>query len=289
MTDINAISTIAYRDLLKFMRDRPRIISSFVFPFVFIAVLGTSFQASMGSMVNYSFVLYTFTGVYAQTLFQSAAFGVISLIEDRDNDFSQEIFVSPISRYSIIFGKILGESLVAMAQGIGILAFGVVVAVASKESISAVQLLSLIPSGIVVCLLGGAFGVIILANLPSRRAAEQVFPFIMLPQYFLAGVFNPIANMPPVVNLLSLISPLRYAVDLTRGIFYSGTAGTVAPVLGSPMLNTDLIRGIFHTGASNAIPPVLASPMLNSAVMAVMFGVFLFSGTLLFVRAERNR
>src|SRR5262249_45141131 len=89
MTDLNAILTIAYRDLLKFTRDRPRIISSFVFPFIFIAVLGSTFQASMGSVLGYNFAIYTFTGVYAQTLFQSAAFGVISLIEDRDNDFSQ--------------------------------------------------------------------------------------------------------------------------------------------------------------------------------------------------------
>jgi ABC-2 type transport system permease protein len=198
MTDLNAILTIAYRDLLKFLRDRPRIIASFVFPFVFIAILGSSFQASMGSMMGYNFVLYTFTGVYAQTLFQSAAFGIISLIEDRDNDFSQEIFVSPISRYSIVFGKILGESLVAMAQGIGIIVFGVIVVVTSGVSISAAQLFSLVPVGFVVCLVGGAFGVIILANLPNRRAAEQIFPFVMLPQYFLAGV-QPVNNMPPVV------------------------------------------------------------------------------------------
>lgn len=263
MTDFNAIITIAYRDLLKFLRDRPRIIASFIFPFVFIAILGSSFQASMGSVMGYNFVLYTFTGVYAQTLFQSAAFGIISLIEDRDNDFSQEIFVSPISRYAIVFGKILGESLVAMAQGLGILVFGIVVAATAGVSISVAQLLSLIPVGFVVCLFGGAFGIIILANLPSRRAAEQVFPFIMLPQYFLAGVFNPVTHMPLVVNLFSLISPLRYAVDFTRGIFYTGTA--------------DFNRA------------VLSAPLLDTAVMAVMFWGFLVSGTFLFVRMERNR
>ncbi len=263
MTELNAISTIAYRDLLKFMRDRPRIVSSFISPFIFIAVLGSSFQASMGSIVGYNFALYIFTGVYAQTLFQSAAFGVISLIEDRDNDFSQEIFVSPISRYSIIFGKILGESLVAMAQGIGILLFGIVVALFSGVSMSVGQLLGLVPVGIVVCLVGGAFGIIILANLRSRRAAEQIFPFIMLPQYFLAGVFNPIVGLPPVVNFFSLISPLRYAVDFTRGIFYLGSV--------------DFSRA------------VLTSPAVNSAVIGLMFALFLVSGTILFVRAERNR
>jgi ABC-2 type transport system permease protein len=263
MHELNAILTIAHRDLLKFMRDRPRLISSFVFPFVFIAVLGASFQGSVGNAIGYNFALYTFTGVYAQTLFQSAAFGIISLIEDRDNDFSQAIFVAPISRYSIIFGKILGESAVAMVQGIGIMAFGVIVAVVSGTSITAAQLVGLIPVGIVVCLLGGAFGIIVLANLRSRRAAEQVFPFIMLPQYFLAGVFNPIFNLPAAVLFFSLISPLRYAVDLTRGIFYSGS--------------TDYTKA------------VQAAPLLNMGVIALLFLTFLVSGTVLFVRSERNR
>lgn len=263
MHELNAILTIAHRDLLKFVRDRPRLISSFVFPFVFIAILGASFQGSVGNAIGYNFALYTFTGVYAQTLFQSAAFGIISLIEDRDNDFSQEIFVSPVSRYAIIFGKILGESLVAMVQGIGIMAFGVLVASVSGTSITPAQLVSLIPVGIVVCLLGGAFGIIVLANLRSRRAAEQVFPFIMLPQYFLAGVFNPIVNLPAVVLFFSLISPLRYAVDLTRGIFYSGS--------------TDYVKA------------VQAMPALNMGVIVLMFVAFLVSGTVLFIRSERNR
>jgi len=263
MSDLNAIFTIAYRDLLKLLRDRPRMISSLIFPFVFIAVLGSSFQSSMGDMVGYNFVLYTFTGVYAQTLFQSAAFGIISLIEDRDNDFSQEIFVSPISRYSIIFGKILGESLVAMVQGLGIIVFGIVIILTSSVSISAVQFASLIPVGFVVCLVGGAFGVLILANLPNRRAAEQVFPFIMLPQYFLAGVFNPIIDTPPVVTFFSLISPLRYAVDLTRGVFYTGT------------------HDFAHA--------VVATPLINAAVSTGMFALCLVVGTFLFVRVERNR
>ena len=65
-------------------------------------------QANIGDSAGYDFLVFTFTGVFAQTLFLSATQGVISLVEDRENDFSQEIFVSPISRYSIILGKIVG-------------------------------------------------------------------------------------------------------------------------------------------------------------------------------------
>ncbi len=55
--------------------------------------------------------------------------GLVSLIEDRENDFSQEIFISPVSRYSIIFGKILGETYVSLVQGAAILLFGLIIGV----------------------------------------------------------------------------------------------------------------------------------------------------------------
>ncbi len=259
MTDANAILTIAYRDFLKFLRDRARIVSTFIFPFIFIGALGGSMQGSLGSALSYNFLTYTFTGVLAQTLFQSAAFGLISLIEDRDNDFSQEIFVSPISRYSIVFGKILGESAVALPQGLAILAFALVIGV----PLSIERVLALVPVALAVCLYGGAFGLIVLANLGSRRAADQIFPFVMLPQYFLAGVFNPIQNLPIYLDALSRISPLRYAVDLTRNVFYAG-----AP----------------------EYPHVVLDPLgLDAAVMGMLFAVFMAAGTVLFVRQERNR
>jgi ABC-2 type transport system permease protein len=259
MTELNAILAIAYRDLLKFLRDPVRIGSTFVLPFILIGILGGSFQSGLGAGMDFDFLAYIFTGVLAQTLFQSAAMGLVSVIEDRENDFSQEIFVSPISRYSIILGKIVGESLVASTQGIGIVLFGYLVGV----SISGSQLLSLIPVVVVTCLFGGAFGVVIMANLKSQRAANQVFPFIILPQFFLAGVFNPIQGLPPYLDILSKIAPMRYPVDLTRGVFYAGRPGY------------DTV--------------VVADPFVNILIMTGLFFVFLAVGTWLFVRNERNR
>lgn len=259
MSDVNAIEAIAYRDLMKFLRDPVRMASTFIFPLIFIGVLGGSFEASFGNEIGYSFLTFTFTGVLAQTLFQSSAMGLISLIEDRENDFSQEIFVSPISRYSIIFGKISGESLVSMSQGLGIVAFAIIIGI----PISLAQMLILAPVALIVCFFGGAFGVIIMANLNSQRAANQVFPFIMLPQYFLAGVFAPIDNLPWYLDIFSRISPMRYAVDLTRSVFYRGLPEYSAVVLQEPLSTLVVITGLF--------------------------GVFLVVGTFLFVRKERNR
>ncbi len=259
MRDVYAILTLAYRDLMKLLRDPARLISTLMFPLLFIVILGGSLQGSFGSSSHFDYLAYVFTGVFAQTLFQSAAMGVVSLIDDRENDFSQEVFVSPISRYSIIMGKILGETLVAMTQAFGVLAFGLIAGV----HFSFVQFLGLGWAGVATCLFGAAFGVIILSNLNNRRTADQVFPYIMLPQFFLAGVFNPLKGLPWYLDYLSRISPMRYAVDFTRDIFYLG-----------------------RTDFSSA---TLQGPMYNLALMGVAFLVFLFLGTLLFVRKEQNR
>jgi len=109
MHELSAVLAIAHRDVVKLLRDRTRMISDFVFPLIFIGVLGSSLQAGFGGATQFNILTFVFTGVLAQTLWQSSAMGVISLIEDRENDFSQEIFVSPISRYSILVGKVLGS------------------------------------------------------------------------------------------------------------------------------------------------------------------------------------
>ena len=255
----NPIITIAFRDLLKFLRDPLRIVSTLVFPLIFVAVLGGSLQANLGENAGYNFLAFTFTGVFAQTLFQSSALGVVSLIEDRENDFSQEIFVAPISRYAIVFGKILGETSVAMCQGIALLAIGFVLRVPMGIG----QALALIPVAFVCCILGGAFGIVLLANIPSQRTAQQLFPFIFLPQFFLAGVFSPIKELPWYLEAFSRVSPLRYAVDLTRGIFYHN----------SPDRSKVLLQSI----------------PFNLTIITVGFAASMIAGTWLFVRAERNR
>lgn len=257
--ELHAITIIALRDFLKFLRDKPRIVATFVFPVIFIGALGGSFQSNLGDQLGFDFMQFVFTGVLGQTLFQSAAAGVISLVEDRKNDFSRELFVSPISRYSIIIGKIFGESIVAMVQGIGIIGFGLLFGV----SISATFLLSMLPLGLFVCFLGGAFGILVMANLNNERSANQIFPFILFPQYFLAGVFNPIRELPLVLEILSQISPMRYAIDLVRGVYYRGDP--------------------------QASFTVLQSVTFNIAIISAMFLIFLFIGTYFFVKNERNK
>src|SRR2546423_319224 len=87
-----------------------------------------------------------------------------------------------------------------------------------------------------------AGGLNLLANLSSQRAANQIFPFVMLPQFFLAGIFNPIQNLPLPLDILSHLAPMRYAVDLLRDAFYGSTSNVVLLDAAS---NLAIIGGLF--------------------------------------------
>lgn len=257
--DLSAIAVIAHRDFVKLLRDRTRLLSELTFPLVLVLLLGPALQSGFGAPGGLDLTAFVFTGVIGQTIWQSATLGLVSLIADREEDFSQEIFVSPVSRYAIVAGKIIGEALVALPTGLGILVVGLLIGV----PLSPLVLVALIPVSLIVAVYGGAFGLLILSNLSSQRTASQIFPFVLLPQFFLAGVFNPIHDLPLPLAILSALSPLRYAVELVRNVVYGLQPGVPAPEM-------------------TPLP-------INLAVLVVSFVGFLIAGTFLFVRAERNR
>jgi ABC-2 type transport system permease protein len=256
---MNAIAAIAARDLEKFLRDRNRVIGSFLFPFLIMFLLGGTAQLNLGGSVGFNFISFTFTGVLGMTLFQSSMQGIASLLDDRQNDFAQAIFVSPVSRYTIVFGKMLGETLVALAQVVPL----VILALALRVSITPAQVALMLPVALASCLLGGSFGLVAMSLINSQQAANQIFNFLLLPQLFLAGVFTPIAVLPWYLAALSRLSPMRYVVDLFRNVLYAG-------------------RPEYHR-------VVLLDPATNALTMALMFVIFMLVGTALFVRRETNR
>jgi ABC-2 type transport system permease protein len=258
MSEMNAVAAIAARDLLKFFRDPGRLVAALIFPFAMMFLLGGTLQLNLGKSAGFNFIAFTFTGFLGMTLFQSTAQGLTSLMDDRQNDFAQELFVSPISRYAIVFGKILGETSVAIAQVVPMVVFALIL----RVPLTPIHLVLLVPVALLSCFMGGAFGLLLLNAMSDNRASNQIFNFVFLPQYFLAGLINPINVLPWYLAALSLISPMRYVIDLARGVVFSG----------SPDYRL-----------------VLAPPATNVAVMLLMFTVFMIVGTTLFVRRETNR
>ncbi len=259
MHELNAAAAIASRDFSKFLRDRSRLVLAFVVPFLLMFLLGSTVQLNLGKTAGFNFIEFTFSGVLGMTIFQSSVQGIALLLDDRQNDFAREIFVAPISRYAIVLGKILGETLVAIAQTIPLVAFALMLHV----PITLKQFMLMVPVSLVSCLLGVSFGLVAMSLINSQQAANQVFNFLLLPQLFLAGVFNPITVLPWYLEFFSRLSPLRYIVDLFRDVLYAGRPE---------------YREV-----------VLLGPVPNLLTIALMFVAFMLGGTAMFVRRETNR
>lgn len=257
--ELSGLAAIAQRDLIKLLRDRPRMAVNLAFPVLLIGGLGGTLQATVGRVTGLSAVTLAFTGVLAATLFQSAAAGMISIIEDRETDFSRELFVAPLARLTLVSGKVAGETLVALLQGACVLGF----ALAFGVRMSAGQLALLLPAALASCVLGGAFGLATIAMLPSQRSAMQIFQFLIIPQYVLAGVLVPLHDTSPALSTLAWAMPLRYPVELTRAAFFAGTPG---------------YRQV-----------VAWSAAWDAVVTGALFFAFLFAGAALFGYRERIR
>lgn len=211
--------SLAQRDVLKFVRDRGRIMASIIFPMVFLAIFATTLDAGIGQgALGFSYVDYVFSGLLLQSVFQSSFMGIVSLIADREKDFSMSIFVSPAHRMAIVLGKIIGEILVGLGQIGGILVIGFALGV----SFHPLRLLLSLPLLSLAGFVGGSFGILVASRLSSAENAQRVFPFVMFPMMFLSGAFTPVRNLPFLLNTLKTLNPIYYGVDLMRHWLYFG-------------------------------------------------------------------
>jgi ABC-2 type transport system permease protein len=227
--ELSGLLIIAQRDVIKLLRDRPRLAVNLAFPVLLIGGLGNILQPTVGRVTGLNAVTLAFTGVLAASLFQSAAAGMISIVEDRENDFSRELFVTPVSRLTLVAGKVAGETLVALCQGI----FITVSAVAFGVRMSGGQLAMLLAPGLAT-----------IAVLPNQRSAMQIFQFLIIPQYVLGGVLVPLSGQPAYLDVFAWAMPMRYAVELSRAAFYAGTPGYARVVTAGPALDVLAIAGL---------------------------------------------
>ena len=81
-----------------------------VFPILFIGILGGSISQNLSGALPYAYLPFMLIGMVANSMYQGTITGVTNLVEERDNDFTAELFVAPISRYAVLLGKPSGRA-----------------------------------------------------------------------------------------------------------------------------------------------------------------------------------
>ena len=115
------------RDLKRFLRTPSRIIGSLIFPLLFLVLLGFGLGGSAipGLPEGVAYLQFLVPGIIGFTMLFGASIAGISILSDQDVGFLKEILVAPVSRTSIVLGRIAGGSTTAIVQAVLILAISI--------------------------------------------------------------------------------------------------------------------------------------------------------------------
>jgi len=208
---------IWYRDVLRYWRDRVRLISSFGQPLLFLIVFGSGLTASLGAgltreLGDVSYVRFLFPGIVVMAVLFTAIFSAISIVWDREFGFLREVLVAPISRAAVVLGKALGGSTVAMFQGAILLVLAPILGV----SLSPLLVLKLLGLMFLTAFALTSMGILIAARLQSMEAFQMLMNFFIMPMFFLSGAFFPLRGLPAWMSVLTRLDPVAYGVDPMR-------------------------------------------------------------------------
>src|SRR3954464_2122479 len=117
------VGTLSQRELVRFLRQKNRVFGALGQPIIFWLLFGAGLG---GAKVGTDALGYAhfFPGTLVMILLFTAIFATISIIEDRREGFLQGVLVAPIPRWSMVLGKVLGGTAIAMLQGIVFLLLG---------------------------------------------------------------------------------------------------------------------------------------------------------------------
>ncbi len=234
---LRAIYIIWYRDVLRYSRDRLRLLASLAQPLLFLLIFGTGLSASLrgiggglGGATSINYVQFIYPGIIGMAVLFTSIFSAMSIVWDREFGFLKEVLVAPIDRSAIAIGKALGGSTQAMVQGMILLVLAPIVGV----TLTPLAVLELIPLIFVLAFALTTLGVALATGITSMQGFQAVMNFLMMPIFFLSGALFPLSNLPWWMTGLTRIDPAAYGIDPIRRVIMgaSGVPSAVTDRLG---------------------------------------------------------
>jgi len=226
---LRAIYIIWYRDVLRYWRDRARLVASLAQPLLFLIVFGTGLSSALsgaggglggaaGAAAGLTYTQFIFPGIIGMSVLFSAIFASMSIVWDREFGFLKEVLVAPIDRSAVAIVKSLGGATQAMVQGLILLILAPVIGV--KLTLGSV--LALIPLVFVLAFALSSMGVAIASRMKSMQGFQVVVNFLMMPMFFLSGALFPLGGLPVWMTVLTRLDPAAYGMDPLRRVVLGG-------------------------------------------------------------------
>lgn len=216
---LKTIYIIWRREIIRYRRDKARIVSSLVQPVMFLIIFGAGFQQTLASSdLPVDYVQFMYPGIIAMGVMGVAMFSTISTVWDREFGFLKEILVAPVGRSSIAAGKTIGATTIATLQSVILLAISPIVGVKLTFA-SAVEVVLLM---VLLGLALSALGLLIASLLKTTESFGLLMQLLIFPMFFLSGAFFPLTNVPEWMAWIAKINPLTYGVDAIRQAMLMG-------------------------------------------------------------------
>ncbi len=212
-----------WREVIRFYRQRARVVGVIASPLLFWVVIGsgfgTSFRSSGGGQ---HYLEFFFPGALIMIVLFTAIFTMMSVIEDRKEGFLLSVLVAPVSRSVIVLGKVLGGATLATLQGLIFLVFAPAVGVHFTLASFGLTVLAIF----LVAFSLTALGFIIAWPMDSTQAFHAIINLFLIPLWLLSGSLFPLSGASLWIRLLMRINPLTYGTEALRSLLFPGAAST---------------------------------------------------------------
>lgn len=220
--------SLGQRELVRFVRQRNRIIGALATPIVFWifigAGMGHSFRSSAPGGAN--FMEYFFPGTLVMILLFTAIFSTISIIEDRREGFLQSVLVAPVSRQAIVLGKILGGTLLATGQGVLFLLLAPLIGV----KLTVLSFALCVAMMLVVSFALTGLGFCIAWRMNSTQGFHAIMNLFLMPMWFLSGALFPAEGARGPMRWIMGLDPLTYGLSgLRRALYWQAPVRLLLP------------------------------------------------------------
>ncbi len=214
LIDRQAIYVIWLRDVKRFVRARSRLLGNIVQPFFFLSILGFGLGSAIfpGIPSGYRFIDFLTPGIVAMAVLFSSIFSGVSVLWDKQFGFLQEVLVAPVSRLSIVIGRILGGATTALVQGFVILAIALVLGV----KISLIGFTAGVLFMLLLAFSAVGFGLIVASQMEDFHGFQLIMNLIIFPLFFLSSAVFPLEGLPYWLKIVAYLNPLTYGVDGLR-------------------------------------------------------------------------
>ncbi len=217
------------RELVRFYRQKARVVGVIASPLLFWLLLGSGFSntfhsAGGASVMSSHYLSYFFPGSIILIVLFTAIFSMMSLIQDRNEGFLLSVLAAP-SRSAIVLGKVMGGATLAAIQGFVFLVFSPIagVHVGPLDILYSMLIIALTSFAIT------ALGFVIAWPMDSTQAFHAVINLILLPLWLLSGALFPASGASGWLRLLMLLNPLTYGVDALRNGLFPTEITTFSP------------------------------------------------------------